>query len=167
LHPLGGQDMIFKKNVLLQQIRSMGRIIAIDYGQKRSGLAVSDELKLIATALGTLPSLDLIPYLKNYISGNGVDCFVVGEPRKMNNLPSESARYIEPFIKHLVKEFPGIRIERMDERFTSRIASRAILASGKKKMARRDKSLVDSVSAVIILQSYMEKETFLNQRGNG
>lgn len=141
--------------------------MAIDYGQKRAGLAVSDELNLIATALATVPSVDLMPYLKNYVSDNVVDCFVVGEPRQMNNLPSESARFIEPFIKHLTKEFPGIRIERMDERFTSLIASRAILESGKKKMARRDKSLVDSVSAVIILQSYMEKETFVNQRGNG
>jgi putative Holliday junction resolvase len=142
----------------------MGRIIAIDYGQKRTGLAVSDELKLIATALETVPTLKLMPYLKAYIYVNPVDCFVVGEPRQMNNTPSDSDRFIKPFINRLTKEFPGVRLERMDERFTSLIAARAILASGKKKMARRDKSLVDAVSAVIILQSFMERETFLNQQ---
>ena len=103
----------------------MGRIIAIDYGQKRTGLAVSDELKLIATALETVPTLKLMPYLKAYISVNPVDCFVVGEPRQMNNTPSDSDRFIKPFINRLTKEFPGVRLERMDERFTSLIAARA------------------------------------------
>jgi putative Holliday junction resolvase len=156
--------MIFKKNVLLQQINNMGRILAIDYGQKRTGLAVSDELKLISTALETVPTMDLIRYLKDYVSRNPVECFVVGEPKQMDNSPSGSARFIEPFIKQLLRAFPGVRLERMDERFTSLIAGRAILASGKKKMARRNKNLVDSVSATIILQSFMERETFINQR---
>ena len=136
----------------------MGRILAIDYGQKRCGLAVTDELKLIATSLKTIPSMELLQFLKTYLSENKVECFVVGEPRQMNNLPSESARFIEPFVKQLSKAFPGIRIERMDERFTSSIACRAILESGIKKMARRDKSLVDAVSSNLILQSFMESE---------
>ena len=99
----------------------------------------------------------LIPFLKDYISRETVDCIVVGEPRQMNNQPSESVVYIEPFIRQLKKEFPEIPVERIDERFTSKIASRAIQQSGLKKKDRRDKSLVDSVSAVILLQSWFEK----------
>jgi putative holliday junction resolvase len=134
----------------------MGRILAIDYGQKRVGLAVTDELKIIATALTTVPSVEVMDYLKKYIAGNTVDCFVVGEPKQMNNTASESAKYIEPFIRRLKTEFPGIPVERVDERFTSLIATQTIRESGAKKKDRRDKSLVDTVSAVIILQSYME-----------
>ena len=136
----------------------MGRILAIDYGQKRCGLAVTDELKMIATSLKTMPSMELLQFLRTYIALNTVECFVVGEPKRMNNSPSESARFIEPFLKQLTQAFPGIRVERMDERFTSSIASRVILESGVKKMARRDKSLVDAVSANLILQTYMESE---------
>jgi putative Holliday junction resolvase len=137
----------------------MGRIIAIDYGQKRAGLAVTDELKIIATALTTVPAAGTIAFLKEYASRNAVECFVVGEPRQMNNTDSESSRFIEPFVRKLRSEFPGIPVERMDERFTSLIAVKAIRESGAKKKNRRDKSLVDAVSAVIILQSFMEKRT--------
>jgi putative holliday junction resolvase len=137
----------------------MGRIIAIDYGQKRAGLAVTDELKIIATALTTVPASGTIAFLKEYASRNAVECFVVGEPRQMNNTDSESSRFIEPFVRKLRAEFPGIPVERMDERFTSLIAVKAIRESGAKKKNRRDKSLVDAVSAVIILQSFMEKRT--------
>lgn len=136
----------------------MGRILAIDYGQKRTGLAVTDELKLIASALDTVPTMEVLGYLKKYILKNPVDCFVVGEPKQLDNSPSGSARFIEPFLKQLTQAFPGVRIERVDERFTSLLAGRAILESGIKKMARRDKSLVDRVSATIILQSFMESE---------
>ena len=108
----------------------MGRILAIDYGQKRCGLAVTDELKLIATSLKTVPSMQLLQFLKTFVSGNPVECFVVGEPKRMDNSPSESARFIEPFLKQLRQAFPGIRVERMDERFTSSIAGRAIIESG-------------------------------------
>jgi putative Holliday junction resolvase len=135
----------------------MGRILAIDYGQKRVGLAVTDELKIIATALATVPAPEVMSFLQDYTSKNSVECYVVGEPKQMNNTASESAKYIEPFIRRLKAEFPGIPVERMDERFTSMIATRAILESGAKKKDRRDKSLVDAVSAVIILQSYMEQ----------
>ena len=135
----------------------MGRILAIDYGRKRTGIAVSDPLQIISTALQTVETHTLIPFLKDYISRETVDCIVVGEPRQMNNQPSESVIYIEPFIRQLKKEFPEIPVERIDERFTSKIASRAIQQSGLKKKDRRDKSLVDSVSAVILLQSWFEK----------
>ncbi len=135
----------------------MGRILAIDYGRKRTGIAVSDPLQIISTALQTVETHTLIPFLKDYISRETVDCIVVGEPRQMNNQPSESVVYIEPFIRQLKKEFPEIPVERIDERFTSKIASRAIQQSGLKKKDRRDKSLVDSVSAVILLQSWFEK----------
>jgi putative holliday junction resolvase len=137
----------------------MGRILAIDYGQKRVGLAVTDELKIIATALTTVPANEVMIFLKEYIPRNEVECFVVGEPKQMNNTASESAKYIDPFILRLKAEFPGIPVERMDERFTSMIAVQSIRDSGAKKKDRRNKSLVDTVSAVIILQSFMEKRT--------
>jgi len=134
----------------------MGRIIAIDYGQKRVGLAVTDELQIISTALGTLRTAEIIPFLKNYFSKERVDCMVVGEPKQMNNTPSESLKYIEPFIRLLKKNFPEIPVERMDERFTSKMALQAMIDGGLKKKDRQNKELVDSISATLILQSYME-----------
>jgi len=136
----------------------MGRIIAIDYGQKRVGLAVTDELKIIATALGTVRTMDLIDFLKDYMGRNTVECFVVGEPKQMNNTASESAVYIEPFVKKLKLLFPLVPVKRMDERFTSMIATRAIREAGLKKKDRQDKALVDSVSATLILQSFLESK---------
>ncbi|TSA25217.1 MAG: Holliday junction resolvase RuvX [Bacteroidetes bacterium] len=136
----------------------MARILAIDYGRKRVGLAVTDELKIIATPLGTVHSEDVITYLKRYIRDNPVECLVVGEPKDMANRPSEAERYITPFIRNLKKAFPEIRIERFDERFTSRMASRAILEAGAKKSDRQNKALVDAVSATLILQSYLESK---------
>lgn len=141
----------------------MGRILAIDYGQKRVGLAVTDELKIISTALASVTSHEVIAFLKDYTSRNKVECFVVGEPRQMNNTASESAKFIEPFIRRLKTEFQEIPVERMDERFTSVIATRTIRDSGAKKKYRRDKSLVDTVSAVLILQSFMEKRMMNEQ----
>lgn len=134
----------------------MGRIIAIDYGRKRVGLAVTDPLQIIATALATVPSAEVIAFLEQYVRQNSVDCFVVGKPLQMNGTPSESQRYIGPFVDRLRVALPSIPIEFCDERFTSVIAKRAIIEGGVKKMDRRDKGLVDRVSAVIILQSYME-----------
>lgn len=135
---------------------TLGRIIAIDYGQKRVGLAVTDELRMIAGALASVHSKDVIAFLKEYVSRENVDCFVVGYPLTLQNQLSESARFTEPFVKHLQKTFPNIPVERMDERFTSKIATAAILESGAKKKDRQNKALVDKVSAVIILQSFME-----------
>ena len=134
----------------------MGRILAIDYGQKRVGLAVTDELQIIATPLATVPARETIQFLKDFLGKNTVDCFVVGDPRQMNNQASESAKYIEPFVRLLKREFQGIPVERVDERFTSMIAMQAIRDSGMKKKDRQNKSLVDTVSAVLILQSFME-----------
>lgn len=136
----------------------MGRILAIDYGQKRVGLAVTDELRIIATALTTVHSKDVIRFLKDYLQTKKVDCFVVGEPRQMNNTISDSAKFIEPFVKKLKKEFPDIPVERYDERFTSKIAVQTMVSAGLKKKDRQNKALIDKVSAVLILQSYLDSE---------
>jgi putative holliday junction resolvase len=133
----------------------MGRIMAIDYGTKRVGIAVTDPNKIIATALDTVHSKDIIEYLKKYFSLNEVELVVVGEPRQMNNTASEVTPQVEQFVKAVKKAFPEMSIARFDERFTSKMAEQAILMSGIKKMERRNKSLVDQTSAVIILQSYM------------
>ena len=135
---------------------NMGRILAIDYGQKRVGLAVTDELKIIATPLTTVPAHEILQFLKTYIPENNVESIVVGEARQMNNLPSESEKYIEPFVTSLKREFITIPVYRVDERFTSLMATRSIREAGLKKKDRQNKSLVDTVSATIILQSYLE-----------
>jgi putative Holliday junction resolvase len=138
----------------------LGRILAIDYGQKRVGLAVTDEDRIIATPLTTVHSKDIIVFLKEYMRREKVDLIVVGEPRQMNNQASESVKFIDPFIRQLAREFPGMLIKRVDERFTSKMAQRSILESGLKKKDRRDKSIVDMVSAAIILQSFLEIQSF-------
>jgi putative Holliday junction resolvase len=129
--------------------------MAIDYGTKRVGLAVTDPSRIIATPLDTVLVHELMPYLKSYHEREAIERFVVGEPRKMDNSPSEITPQIERFILHLQKSFPGIPIDRVDERFTSRMAQQAILDSGLKKQDRRKKELVDQTSAVLILQSWM------------
>lgn len=134
----------------------MGRIVAIDYGKKRCGIAVTDELQIIATGLTTVETNTLIPFLKDYTGKNNVTCFVVGEPKQMNNTPSESAVYIEPFVKLLGTTFSDIPVKRADERFTSLMATRTIREAGLKKKDRQDKALVDTVSATIMLQSFLE-----------
>ncbi len=135
----------------------MGRILAIDYGKKRVGLAVTDENKIIANGLDTVHSKDVIAYLKNYVSKENVECFVVGEARQMNDEVSESARFIEPFVRLMKKEFPDIPVERADERFTSKMAFQTMLDAGLKKKDRQNKELVDKISATIILQTYLNK----------
>jgi putative Holliday junction resolvase len=135
---------------------SMGRIMAIDYGSKRVGLAVTDSLRLIASGLGNVHSKDLVEYLENYFRKEPVDIIVVGEPRTMQNNKSDSARFIDPFVSHLRKKFPDKKIERFDERFTSAMAHHAMLEGGVKKKGRRDKEMVDVISAIIILQDYMK-----------
>ncbi len=149
------QTTNFKLQLYLQR---MARILAIDYGTKRVGLAVTDPGQIIATALDTVHSKDIISYLKAYLSREIVESFVVGEPRQMNNSASEITPQVEQFIRMLKKEFPDIPVYRMDERFTSKMASQALLMSGLKKKDRQDKGLVDRTSAVIILQSYMESK---------
>lgn len=134
----------------------MGRILAIDYGRKRCGIATTDPLKIIATAVGTVRSFELLRFLKKYMQEQEVEAIVVGEPKQMDATPSESAKFIEPFVKKLRLAYPDLRIERVDERFTSKIAQQAILDAGLKKKQRQNKELVDSVSAVLILQTYMQ-----------
>ena len=137
----------------------MGRILAIDYGRKRSGIAVTDPLQLIANGLTTVQTSQLIPFLKEYVSREQVERFLVGQPKQMNNEPSESMRYIEPFVNLLRKAFPSIPVEYVDERFTSVLAHRTMLEAGLKKKSRQDKALVDEISATIILQSYLESRS--------
>jgi len=134
----------------------MGRIVAIDYGTKRVGLAVTDELKIIASGLTTVHANEVIAYLQDYVSKNDVEIFVVGEPKNLDNSPSQVAESVNNFVKHLQRTFKNIPVKRMDERFTSKMAFQTMIDSGLKKKARRNKALVDEISAVIILQSYME-----------
>ena len=138
----------------------MGRILAIDYGRKRSGLAVTDTLQLIATGLTTVPSGDLVKFLFDYVSREPVEIFVVGLPTQMNNELSENMKYIDAFVKHLKRTIPDIPVIFVDERFTSVLAHRAMLEGGLKKKKRQDKELVDEISAVIILQSYLESNKY-------
>ena len=134
----------------------MGRIIAIDYGTKRTGLAVTDPLRIIAGVLATVETKQLEKYLADYFSKNDVDIIVLGKPTQMNGAPSETMRFIEPLAGRLRHAYPDKQVVLYDERFTSVMAHRTILESGIGKMARRDKALVDRISATIILQSYMD-----------
>lgn len=136
----------------------MARLLAIDYGKKRTGLAVSDEMQIIAGGLTTVPTTELLDFLLGYVSREPVERIIVGLPKQMNNEPSENMRRIAPFVNRLRKVLPDIPVEFHDERFTSVLAQRTIIEAGIKKMARRNKELVDEVSATIILQSYMESK---------
>jgi putative holliday junction resolvase len=136
----------------------MGRILAIDYGRKRCGIAVTDPLQLISNGLTTVSSSELFNFIVQYIQVEKVERFVVGLPKQMNNELSESMKYIEPFVQRLKRAFPDIPVEYYDERFTSKLAHRAMIDGGLKKTARQNKALVDEISAVIILQSYMESK---------
>jgi putative Holliday junction resolvase len=131
--------------------------MAFDYGTKRIGIAVTDPLQIIATGLDTIHPKDIIQYLKKYMQAEQVERFIVGEPKQMDNSPSQSAGHVRGFVNLLKKEFPAIPLEMLDERFTSKMASAAILQSGAKKHQRQDKGLVDTVSAVILLQSWMSR----------
>lgn len=142
----------------------MGRILAIDYGTKRTGIAVSDPLRLIAGGLDTVPTHRLMAWLKQYTAAEPVDIIVVGKPSRMDGTPSESFAQIEPFYRRLKREFPDKDIVWHDERFTSAIAHRAMIDGGLRKMARRDKALVDKVSATLILESYMDSRDYKERR---
>jgi putative Holliday junction resolvase len=134
----------------------MGRIMAIDYGRKRTGIAVTDTLQLIANGLETVPSFEIIDYLKKYFEKEEVELVVVGYPKQMNNTDSESVVYINEFIKRFEKNFPLKKHIFADERFTSKLAFQAMIDGGMKKTQRQDKGMVDKISATIILQSYLE-----------
>lgn len=136
------------------------RVMAFDYGTKRIGIAVTDPMQMIATGLETVHPNLIVEYLKKYLQTEQVETFVVGEPKQMDNTPSQSAMHVKGFVNLLKKTFPNIPVQMLDERFTSKMASAAILAGGVKKAGRRDKALVDTVSAVILLQSWMEGRAF-------
>lgn len=138
----------------------MGRIIAIDYGRKRIGLAVTDTMQMIANGLTTLSCADIEAYLADYIKKESVELFVLGFPKQMNNQPSENMKYVEQFATRLKRLFPSIPVEFYDERFTSVLAHRAMLEGGLKKQKRQNKALADEISAVIILQSYLESKKY-------
>ncbi len=133
----------------------MARILAIDYGKVRTGLAVTDELQIIASGLTTVPTKELLDFLKDYLKKEKVELFLVGEPKQMNNEASESEALITPFISQLRTFFPEIPIKRVDERFTSKMAAQTLFDSGLKKKQRQNKALLDEISATIILQSYL------------
>ena len=141
--------------IFVQNSFILARILAIDFGKKRTGIAVTDELQIIASGLTTVNTEELIPFLKNYIKKENVELFVVGKPKQLDNTDSESEILILPFLKKLTKEIPAIPINRIDERFTSKMAFQTMIDGGLKKKQRRNKALVDEISATIILQSYL------------
>jgi putative Holliday junction resolvase len=134
----------------------MNKILAIDYGSKRVGLAVTDSEQIIASGLTTVKTSDLMDFLKKYFLLNSVECVVVGHAKNLDNSLSESSKYIEPFVLRLKKAYPDLQIERVDERFTSKMAFQAMIDSGISKKARSNKALVDQISATIILQSFLD-----------
>lgn len=133
----------------------MAQILAIDYGKVRTGLAVTDDMQIIASGLATVATNELLDYLKTYTEKENVELFLVGEPKQMDNTASESEVLIKPFISKLRSTFPNIPIERVDERFTSKMAAQTLIDSGLNKKQRQNKALLDEVSATIILQSYL------------
>lgn len=134
----------------------MGRLLAIDYGTKRCGIAVTDSLQLIANGLTTVHSKDLLQFLTDYVKKEPVDVFVVGEPKRLNGTPTDSTAQTLGFVRQLRKQFPTIPVVQLDERYTSKIAFQSLIDSGVSKKDRRNKALLDEVSAVILLQNYMD-----------
>ena len=143
---------------------AMGRLLAIDYGRKRCGIAVTDLLQISANGLPTVRACDLLQFVKDYCDKEPVDKIIVGEPRDMKGNPSESTRYIEPFLNALRKAMPAMEIVRVDERFTSSIAHREMLAGGFSRKQRQEKGRADEMAAVLILTSYLDSMSFLGKR---
>ena len=140
---------------------NMSRILAIDYGRKRTGVAVSDAMQIIANGLTTVPTHELLDFITGYVQKEPVERILVGLPKQMNNEASESMKYIDPFVRSLKKRLPEIPVEFVDERFTSVLAHRTMLEAGLKKKDRQNKALVDEISATIILQSYLESKKYI------
>lgn len=136
----------------------MPRILAIDYGIKRTGIAVTDELQIIASGLTTIPSDTIIPFLKDYFSKENVSTVLIGEPKQMNGLPSESAPIIEKFVETFSVEFPQMKVIRVDERFTSKMAFQTMIDSGLSRKQRQNKGLVDEIAATILLQDFLTRK---------
>ena len=141
----------------------MGRILSIDFGRKRTGIAVTDTLKIVANGLATVSTAQVIDFLKKYVASEPVELIVVGQPKQLNGQPSESVKYLTPFLQRLQKELPDIPVEMFDERFTSSIAHRSMIDGGMKKMDRRDKAIVDTIAATIILNDYLQSRQYMNK----
>lgn len=135
----------------------MARILAIDYGSKRTGIAVTDELQIIASGLTTVPTKELLDFLEKYFSKEDVELVLIGEPKQMDNSASQSEVGIQEFLKKFTEKFPDKELKRVDERFTSKMAFQTMIDSGLKKKQRQNKGLIDEISATIILQSYLYK----------
>ena len=140
------------------EIIDMPRILAIDYGQKRTGIAVTDELQIIASGLTTVASDLALAFFKDYFSKESVEKVLIGEPKQMNNQPSESTQVIEAFVQKFKKEFPEMEVIRVDERFTSKMAFQTMIDSGLKKKQRQNKALIDEISATIMLRDYLSRK---------
>ena len=140
-------------------LRAVNRIIGIDYGKKRTGIAMSDPLRMFASPVETVQTAKIIDYLKKLSEQETIERFVVGYPMNMDNKPSEAAADVDVFLRQLAKNFPDIPVSLEDERFTSVLAHRSLIDGGVKKMARRDKAAVDKVSAALILQTFMDRKT--------
>jgi putative Holliday junction resolvase len=136
----------------------MGRILAIDYGQKRVGIAATDELQITSNGIDTVRTVDIWQFLEDYLKKYNVDVIVVGEPKDMMNQPSDASRFIEPFVNKLIIKYQGLKVERFDERFTSKMAFDAMIEGGLSKKKRQNKALVDKVSATLLLQSYLSSK---------
>ncbi|MBQ0121874.1 MAG: Holliday junction resolvase RuvX [Bacteroidales bacterium] len=136
----------------------MARILGIDYGRRRTGVAVTDPLQIVAGAIGTLPTHTVLQFIKDYVAKEEVELIVVGQPTQLNGQPSESMRYITPFVNTLRKQLPEMPVVMYDERFTSTIAHQAMIDGGMKKSDRRDKGRVDSIAATIILNDYLSSK---------
>lgn len=143
-------------DILIVFLQRMSRILAIDYGRKRCGIAVTDVLQLIPNGLTTVPSHQLLQYVSDYVNREPVERILIGLPKQMNNEASENMKYIEPFVRSLQKRLPNMPIDYVDERFTSVMAHRTMLEAGLKKKDRQNKALVDEISATIILQTYLD-----------
>lgn len=138
----------------------MGRILAMDYGLKRTGLAVTDPLKIIATGLTTVDTPQLFNFLKDYVKKEVVDLFLIGEPKNLDDSDTHITKQVATVIQRLKKEFPQIPVQGVDERYTSKMASRALVEMGMKKKQRRDKKIIDEIAATIMLQEYLQQGTF-------
>ena len=159
-HPFFVLQWVIIKIIIVFLSPIMSRILAIDYGRKRTGVAVSDAMQIIANGLTTVPTHELLDFITGYVQKEPVERILVGLPKQMNNEASESMKYIDPFVRSLKKRLPEIPVEFVDERFTSVLAHRTMLEAGLKKKDRQNKALVDEISATIILQTYLESKRF-------
>ena len=159
-HPFFVWQWVIIKILIVFLSPIMSRILAIDYGRKRTGVAVSDAMQIIANGLTTVPTHELLDFITGYVQKEPVERILVGLPKQMNNEASESMKYIDPFVRSLKKRLPEIPVEFVDERFTSVLAHRTMLEAGLKKKDRQNKALVDEISATIILQTYLESKRF-------